>query len=122
MYPIGGLARAHAPLAAGSDWPVSSMNPLAAIQVALTRSDPRTSGGAVLGSDQRVDLATMLAAYTIGGARLMKLDGETGSIEVGKSADLVVLDRDLFAIAPEDVAKANVVLTLFEGEPVFGSP
>ena len=122
MYPIGSLARAHAPLAAGSDWPVSSMNPLAAIQVALTRSDPRTQGGAVLGADQRVDLATMLAAYTIGGARLMNLEHETGSIEVGKSADLVVVDRDLFAIAPEDVAKAHVMLTLFEGEAVFGGP
>jgi len=120
MYPIGSLVRAHAPLAAGSDWPVSSMNPLAAIQVALTRSDPRAPGGEVLGADQRADLATMLAAYTIGGARLMNLDGETGSIEVGKSADLVVIDRDLFAIEPAEVAKAKVSMTLFEGRLVFG--
>ena len=121
MYPIGSLARAHAPLAAGSDWPVSSMDPLAAIQVALTRSDPSRPDGAVLGAEQRTDLATMLAAYTIGGARLMNLEGETGSIAVGRSADLVVLDRDLFAIAPEEIAKAKVVLTLFEGRPVFGA-
>ena len=119
MYPIGSLARASAPLAAGSDWPVSSMNPLAAMQVAVTRSDPQKPGGAQLGAGESVDLATMIAAYTIGGARLMHQEAETGSIEVGKSADLVVFDRDLFAIAPETIADAKALLTLFEGDAVY---
>jgi hypothetical protein len=119
MYPIGSVARAGAPLAAGSDWPVSSMDPLAAIQVAMTRSDPRTSGGAQLGRDERVDLATILAAYTIGGAHLMHQEAETGSIEVGKSADLLVLDRNLFSTPPAEIAQAKVLLTLFEGKLVY---
>lgn len=119
MYPIGSLARADAPLAAGSDWPVSSMNPLAAMQVGITRSDPEKPGGALLGASESVDLATMIAAYTIGGARLMHQEAETGSIEVGKSADLVVLDRNLFAIPPGEIAGAKVLLTLFEGDVVY---
>jgi predicted amidohydrolase YtcJ len=120
MYPIGSLVRAQAPLAAGSDWPVTSMNPLAAIQVALTRRDPRVQDGAQLGVNETVDLATMLDAYTIGGARLMHAEAESGSIEVGKSADLVVLDRDLFATPPGEIAQAQASMTLFEGELVYG--
>ncbi|MDD1632538.1 MAG: amidohydrolase family protein, partial [Methylococcaceae bacterium] len=119
MYPIGSVARAGAPLAAGSDWPVTSMDPLAAMQVAITRSDPRKAGGAQLGPDERVDLDTILAAYTIGGAQLLHQEAETGSIEVGKSADLVVLDRNLFAIPPAEIAQARVLLTLFEGKLVY---
>jgi hypothetical protein len=119
MYPIGSLARAAAPLAAGSDWPVSSMNPLAAMQVAVTRSDPEKPGGAQLGAGEGVDLATMIDAYTIGGAQLMHQETESGSIEVGKSADLVVFDRDLFAIPPREIAGAKALLTLFEGDVVY---
>ena len=119
MYPIGSLVGAKAPLAAGSDWPVSSMNPLDAIQVALTRRDPRDPAGAQLGANETVDLATMLDAYTIGGAKWMRADAESGSIEVGKSADLVVFDRDLFAIPAQEITRAKVVLTLFEGEVVY---
>jgi predicted amidohydrolase YtcJ len=119
MYPIGSVARAGAPLAAGSDWPVTSMDPLAAMQVAVTRSDPRKTNGAQLGPDERIDLATILAAYTIGGAQLMHQEAETGSIEVGKSGDLVVLDRNLFAIPPAEIAQAKVLLTLFEGKLVY---
>lgn len=121
MYPIASLERAGATLAAGSDWPVTSMDPLAAMQVAMTRSDPRKSGGAQLGADERVDLATILAAYTIGGAQLLRQEAETGSIEVGKSADLVMLDRNLFSISPTEIAQAKVLLTLFEGELVYES-
>ena len=119
MYPIGSLARAAAPLAAGSDWPVSSMNPLAAMQVAVTRSDPEKLGGSQLGAGEAIDLATMIDAYTIGGARLMHQETERGSIEVGKSADLVVFDRDLFATPPEAIAGAKALLTLFEGDAVY---
>ncbi len=119
MYPIGSLARESAPLVAGSDWPVSSMDPLEAIQVALTRRDPEDPETAPLGPEQRVDLETMLDAYTIAGARLVGADAESGSIEVGKSADLVVLDRDLFAIEAAEISDAEVMLTLFEGEAVY---
>jgi predicted amidohydrolase YtcJ len=121
MYPIGSLVKAKAPLAAGSDWPVSSMNPLEAIEVALTRREPGDPDGAQLGASEAVDLATMIDAYTIGGAKLVGAEAEGGSIEVGKSADLVVFDRDLFAIEAEDIAQAKAVLTLFEGEVVYST-
>jgi predicted amidohydrolase YtcJ len=119
MYPIASLVKANAPLIAGSDWPVSSMNPLEAIEVALTRREPGDPDGDPLGANEAVGLATMIDAYTIGGARLVGADSESGSIEVGKSADLVVFDRDLFVIEAEEIAQAKAVLTLFEGEVVY---
>ena len=119
MYPIGSLAREEAPLVAGSDWPVSSMNPLEAIHVALTRRDPTDSTSAQLGPEQRVDLETMIDAYTIAGSRLVGAAAESGSIEVGKSADLVVFDRDLFAIDAREISDAEVLFTLFEGKAVY---
>ena len=68
---------------------------------------------------QHCSLATMLAAYTINGAYLNREEKETGSIEPGKSADLIVLDRDLFKVPPEKIHEAKVVLTLLEGKEVF---
>jgi hypothetical protein len=61
----------------------------------------------------------MLAAYTIGSAYAAYREGETGSLEVGKSADLVVLDRDLFAVSPHEISEAKVLLTLFAGREVY---
>ena len=121
-YPIATMARSGAVLAAGSDWSVSSMNPLAAIEVAVTRCDPELATcDKPWIPEERVDLATMLAAYTIGGAYAGFEERDSGSLEAGKLADLVVLDRNLFAIPPGEISEAKVLLTLFEGQPVFGS-
>ena len=115
-YPLATMARSGAVLAAGSDWSVSSMNPLAAIEVAITRCDPEL---AVCDKpwipEERVDLATMLAAYTIGGAYAGFEEHDSGSLEAGKLADLVVLDRNLFAIPPGEISEAKVLLTLVRG-------
>lgn len=119
LYPIGSVARTGAMMAAGSDWPVSSMNPIEAIQVAVTRRGPTEPEGLAWIPEEKVDLATMLAAYTINGAYLNREEKETGSIEPGKAADLIVLDRDLFKIPPEKIHEAKVVLTLLEGHEVF---
>ena len=73
-------------------------------------------------SDQRLDIETALTAYTRGSAFVNHLNDETGSIEVGKSADLVLLDQDLFAINPSSIANASVLLTLAGGRPVLESP
>ncbi len=121
-YPIASMARTGAVLAAGSDWSVSSMNPLEAIEVAITRCDPElTVCDKAWIPEERVDLATMLAAYTIGGAYAGFEERDSGSLEAGKLADLVVLDRNLFAIQPGEISEAKVLLTLFEGRSVFGS-
>ncbi len=119
MYPIGSLPKSGARVAGGSDYFVTDLNPLHAIEAAVTRQDPYTNDGPVLNADERVDLDTMLAAYTINGAWLMGLEKEQGSIEVGKRADFVVLDRDLFAGPASAINEAKVLLTVFDGRTVY---
>ncbi|WP_371563891.1 amidohydrolase [Streptomyces canus] len=123
QYPFGDLLRAGATLAAGSDWPVSSPDPLQAIHVAVNRIAP----GAPQGTpeflpEQRLDLGTALAAYTAGSAYVNHLDDIAGSITVGKSADLVVLDRDPFAGPPEEIAATRVLETFVDGQRVHAAP
>jgi predicted amidohydrolase YtcJ len=123
MYPIADLAHSGAVVSFGSDWSVSSPNPLEGIQVAITRQAvlPKERTEPLL-PEQAVDLPTALAAYTIGAAYANDLDKETGSLEVGKAADLVVLSENLFKLDPYDIAKARVLLTVLEGQPVYRDP
>jgi len=120
LYPIGSVARSGAVLAFGSDWSVSSADPLLGIEVAVTRLGPEGETAEPLLPEQAIGLAEAIAAYTIGAAHANGLDTETGSIEVGKRADLVVLDRDLFAAPPAEISEAAVVATLFGGTVVHG--
>jgi predicted amidohydrolase YtcJ len=117
QYPFGDLARSGARLAAGSDWPVSSPDPLAAIHVAVNRRAPGDPDAFL--PEQALDLSTALAAYTSGSAWLNHAD-DTGRIEGGALADLVVLDRNLFTGPPEEIGAARVRATYVEGECVFG--
>jgi predicted amidohydrolase YtcJ len=97
------------------------MNPLEAIQVGVTRRDLGDATGASWLPDELVDLPTMIAAYTVNGAYLSHQEKITGSLEVGKAADLIVLDRNLFEIPASDIHKVKVVLTLLEGKEVWGT-
>jgi predicted amidohydrolase YtcJ len=119
MYPFGSLHRAGATIAMGSDWTVSTANPLPQIQVAVNRADPAEGDSEPFLPDERLELPTALAAFTIGSAFVNRLERETGSIEAGKLADLALLDRDLFAGDTKELGHARVLLTLVEGEPVF---
>ncbi len=119
MYPFGSLHRAGATIAMGSDWTVSTANPLPQIQVAVNRADPEEGDSEPFLPDERLELPDALAAFTIGSAFVNRLERETGSIEAGKLADLALLDRDLFAGDTKELGQARVVLTLVEGEPVF---
>ena len=119
MYPIGSVLRAGGRIVGGSDWSVSTVNPLAAMEVAITRQDPENVRTEVLNADERVDLPTMIAAYTIEGAWLMHHDDDTGSIEKGKAADIVVLDRDIFKLPPAELDAVRVELTMLDGKPIF---
>jgi hypothetical protein len=120
FYVIGSVHRLGGRIACGSDWFVSSLNPLDAIEVGVRRQDPAMPDGAPsLNPEEAVDLAVMIEAYTINGAYLMHQEDELGSIEVGKLADLIVLDRNLFEIPPTEINEANVLLTLFNGRPVY---
>ena len=119
LYPAGSLARTGADLAGGSDWPVSSMDPLFAIETAVTRRDPESGPGPSWLPEERLDLETAIRVYTVGGAVAGDLQGEVGTIAEGMVADLVVLDRDLFSGAPQAISDARVAVTVFEGRVVY---
>lgn len=127
QYPFGSLIRSGATLAFGSDWPVSTPDVLQEIHVAVNRTTPPDyayGGGSELEAepllpDERITLAQAIRAFTMGSAYVNHLDDVTGSIEVGKYADLVVLSQNLFAVDPAEISLAEVVLTLIDGKPVF---
>ncbi|MFI6597602.1 amidohydrolase [Nonomuraea sp. NPDC050536] len=120
QYPFGDLLRSGVPLAAGSDWPVSSPNPFEGIHVAVNRMIPGSAQPAFLPA-QRIDLTTALAAYTSGTARVNHLEASTGTIEVGKLADLVLTDRDPYAVPAEELGGTTVLATYVDGVRVHGS-
>lgn len=118
LYAMQSFVAAGAPVVFGSDWPVSSMVPVAGIEVALTR---QIEGGNPRGPwkpEQRMSLPDSLAAYTINGAWLDFSERERGSIEPGKLADLVVLPANLFETEPREIHKLPVDLTVFDGRVV----
>ncbi|MEY9969235.1 putative amidohydrolase YtcJ [Streptacidiphilus sp. MAP12-16] len=120
QYPFGSLARSGAMLAAGSDWSVSTPDVMLGVHVAVNRCAPETPDR-VLGPEQRLDLGTALAAYTAGTARVNHLDADTGSVESGKYADLVVLDRDPFAGPAAAIGGTRVLRTYVEGRLVHAA-
>lgn len=121
QYLFGDLLRSGARLAAGSDWAVSSANPLRAIHVAVNRSLPGSAGPEAepFLPDQALHPGEAFAAYTIGSAFVNHLDDVTGTIESGKFADLIVLDRDPIAGPPAELGSTTVLATYVEGEPVY---
>jgi predicted amidohydrolase YtcJ len=120
IYPIGSVVRTGARVAFGSDWSVSSVNPLEGIEVAVTRMGPQGETTEPFLPDERISLGEAIAAYTIGAAYVNHLDDRTGTIETGKSADLIVLDNNLFKIEPARISDTKVLLTLLAGKPVAG--
>ncbi len=127
IYPIASVARAGGILAFGSDWSVSSLDPLEGIQVAVTRrapasAEPGQDGGKPMQPEEIVDLPTAIAAYTIGSAWAGRREAIGGTIEPGKRADLVVLSANPFERPPGEIASARVLLTLIDGEIVYRAP
>lgn len=112
QYPFGDLARSGARLVAGSDWPVSTPDPLEAIEVGVTRRDPESAREAFL-PEQALTREQAWAAYTSGSAWVNHRD-DAGALRPGAVADLVALDRDPFA-----GSGARVVSTWIEGRLVF---
>jgi predicted amidohydrolase YtcJ len=122
LYPIGSLVREGAVVSGGSDWSVSSLAPLDGIQVAVTRRPPGGRPSPPWRPEEVVDLPTAIAMYTINAAYQHHLERETGSIEVGKLADLVVLERNLFDVPPGELHAVRVMRTIVEGRTVFQRP
>ncbi len=119
LYPIASVVASGAVVAFGSDWSVSSMNPLDGIEVAVTHRQPTEGPGPAWLPEERIALPDAIAGYTIRAAYLDFTEKESGSIEAGKSADLIVLDRNLFEIPPSQIHEAKVLLTLLEGREVY---
>lgn len=120
FWPNRDLHESGALIAAGSDWPVMpTPNPWKGIEGMVTRRDPDDEFDGALWPEQALDLKTVLDVYTINSARAMGLDRVTGSLTAGKSADLIVLDKNLFDVAVDEIADTKVLMTVFEGRVVY---
>jgi predicted amidohydrolase YtcJ len=120
LYPIASVHRRGGIIAFGSDWSVSTANPFDQIETAITRMGSNGETDEPFLPEQRIELPLALAAFTINAAYVNHSEADTGSVEPGKYADLIVLDRNLFDIAPEEISETNVLLTLLGGEVVHG--
>ncbi len=121
-YPAGSVLKHGGVLIAGSDAPVDTRDPrpFVNIQQAVTRD---SSTGRTFNAEQRIDIHEAIAAYTINGAKLFGHQERLGSIEVGKKADLIAIDRNLIELADagraNEIGETRVVLTIFDGEVIY---
>jgi predicted amidohydrolase YtcJ len=120
MYPIRSVLDAGGEVAFGSDWAVSTADPFYQIETAITRVDALSHDTDPLNPEQAITLEEAVEAFTSGSAWVNHQELETGSIEVGKLADLIVLDQNIFEIDPTEISDTKVLLTLFEGQRVYG--
>jgi predicted amidohydrolase YtcJ len=122
-YPMKSFFDAGVTVASASDFPVTiPFSPVVGMKMGITRSFDSANPDLVLGANERVTLEQMIASFTRNGAFAARLEERLGSLEVGKVADVVVLDRNLFEVPMEKVGDAKVLLTLFEGLQVYRAP
>jgi predicted amidohydrolase YtcJ len=123
-YPVRAVQNAGGITAAGSDAPVETRDPRPFVNMAhaITRRNP---GGKALNAGQDLNVDEAIEAYTINGARMLGIDKDAGSLDVGKSADFIVLDRDILKLAAngraDDIAKTRVMQTWFRGKQVYAA-
>jgi predicted amidohydrolase YtcJ len=118
QYPARSLLQAGATVAGASDWPVSSANVFEAMYYAETRKGVE----GVLLPGERMPREAMLYAYTRNSARAMNQLDKIGSIAPGKQADLVLVDRDVLTVSPEELKGTKAIWTMFGGDMVYRSP
>jgi predicted amidohydrolase YtcJ len=119
MYRIRSIHEAGGMIVGSSDWNYGELDPLLSIETAVTRQDPYGPSELRATTHEAVDLATIIDAYTINGAWLMHRENDTGSIESGKLADVVIYDRNLFEIDAEAISEARVDTTIYNGRVVY---
>jgi len=119
MYPWASIVRSGAPYAVSSDWGVSTLNPFPIMQVAVTRQ-PQSKGAdyPVFFPEERLTVAEVVEGYTTRAAAAAWRSEDTGTLSTGKCADLILLDRDVFAVDPYEIGKTQVLLTLLGGREV----
>ena len=121
-YAFRSLQAAGAVLVFGSDWTVAPLNPLTGIYAAVTRKtlDGKNPGGWI--PEEKISLEEAIKGYTIRAAYAEFSEKEKGSLQAGKLADLVVLDRDLFRLKPDDILDTRVLLTMVDGRIIHSEP
>ncbi|MGE8187504.1 amidohydrolase [Pseudomonas sp. NPDC086278] len=126
MEPSGSIALAGGRVAYGSDWPVDPLDEFLALKVGVTRSgdplNPHSYGPKYAGrlnADPALSRAEVLRTITLNAAEQLKLDTVVGSVEVGKFADLIVLDKNFMQVPEDQLARNNVLLTLVGGKVVW---
>jgi predicted amidohydrolase YtcJ len=125
MEPAGYLAAAGARIAYGSDWPVDRLDEWFALKVGVTRENDPSAGPKYAGrlsTDVGLTVPTVIRAITANSAYELHVERDVGSIEVGKLADLIVLDRNLLKIPPREIAAVKVLLTVVGGHVVYQGP
>jgi len=124
LEPAGYLAAAGAHIAYGSDWPVDALNEWIAIKVAITREGDPAAGSKYAGrlsTDPGLTLPVAVHAITAGSAYELHAEREVGSLEAGKLADFIVLDRNIFKVPAREVAHVHVLLTVVGGKSVHAA-
>ena len=121
FFPARSLSDSGALVVYGSDWPsvVPDPSPWPGIEAMVSRKDPYSNSGAELGLEEAVDLATAIRIFTRNGSVAAKSAEQTGTIEVGKQADFIVLDQNLFDIPVERISDVKVLKTLVDGLVVY---
>ena len=120
MFPIRSLKEAEATLIYGSDYPVGySANPWLGIEAMVTRRAPGGGSDDALWPEEAIDVKTAVDILTRNGAQGLRLAKDTGAIEVGKSADLIVLDRNIFTVPSEQIGETKVLMTILAGELIY---
>ncbi|KUH64947.1 twin-arginine translocation pathway signal protein [Mycolicibacterium novocastrense] len=121
MYRPRDVLKSGGRISLGTDWPAagyfSTHKPLEAIQIGVTRQlIGRPQAPVLAPADQRLTVAEAVRANTLGAAYQIRMDDKVGSLEVGKLADMIVVDENIFAIDPHDIARANVTMTMMNGQ------
>ncbi len=120
IFPIAELVRQGMVCALSSDWGVSTFDPFAIMQTALTRQGSGANENSPAHNPQyRIDIDTAIKGYTINAARAAWREKTTGSLTVGKFADLIILNQDLYSISPYEIENTKVLLTLLGGKEVY---
>jgi predicted amidohydrolase YtcJ len=120
-YPNREMLDAGVHLANHTDAPQANMWPWFGLEASVTRGYPGKPEVPLMGPDQALTLEETIRIHTINGAWTLRLDDVTGSIEVGKSADMIILNHNLFEVEPTEIHKTEARKTLFEGRVVYES-
>ncbi len=118
--PNGSLYKKGVKISMSADWPVGDISPWMQAYVSIERKQPGKDEVTILINDEeKLTIEEVIEAYTINGAYQLNMEDIIGSLEVGKRADLIVLDTDIFEVSSDEILKTNVVTTIVDGKVVF---